>query len=399
MPLFKYKVSDSSGAISELVMEGSSQADASRRIQRRGLIPLEYLGEGTVTQQAKGVFGKKLDVVEFTDRLVPLLEANIPLERSLGIIGEDNEDPVLQETANDLRRGLHEGRRLSELIRERGRTFPQLYAGIVEAGEEAGALAQVMGELRRFLIESKELTSFIISSSIYPAFICITGIVMLCVVLGVIIPKFASALAGAGIKSAATDFLLALSGLLGDYWWLSLVFIALLVIVIRGIRKGEGWIRERYDALVLSIPVVKKLVLYSNIARLCRTMAILLRNGVHLLNTVAIANRVIQNKTISHSIEGLSGELRQGQKLSSSLAKSPYIPNLMLKMLSVGEETGSVETMLERVADRYETDLRTLVKRLLSLFEPIVIVALGLGIGTIVTIMFMAIMDMQGGAK
>ena len=256
-----------------------------------------------------------------------------------------------------------------------------------------------MGELRRFLIESKELTSFIISSSIYPAFICITGIVMLCVVLGVIIPKFASALAGAGIKSAATDFLLALSGLLGDFWWLSLVFIALLFIVIRGIRKGEGWIRERYDALVLSIPVVKKLVLYSNIARLCRTMAILLRNGVHLLNTVAIANRVIQNKTISHSIEGLSGELRQGQKLSSSLAKSPYIPNLMLKMLSVGEETGSVEMMLERVADRYETDLRTLVKRLLSLFEPIVIVALGLGIGTIVTIMFMAIMDMQGGAK
>ncbi len=399
MPLFKYKVSDASGSISELVMEGSSQSDASRRIQRRGLIPLEYLGEGTVTTQAKGVFGKKLDVVEFTDRLVPLLEANIPLERSLGIIGEDNEDPVLQQTANDLRRGLHEGRRLSELIRERGRTFPQLYAGVVEAGEEAGALAQVMGELRRFLLESKELKSFIISSSIYPAFICVTGIIMLCVVLGVIIPKFASALAGAGIKSAATDFLLALSSLLGDYWWMSLVLIALLAIIIHGIRKGDGWIRERYDALVLTIPVVKKLVLYSNIARLCRTMAILLRNGVHLLNTVAIANRVIQNKTISHSIEGLSGELRQGQKLSSSLAKSPYIPNLMLKMLSVGEETGSVETMLERVADRYETDLRTLVKRLLSLFEPIVIVALGLGIGTIVTIMFMAIMDMQGGAK
>ena len=399
MPLFKYKVSDASGTISELVMEGSSQADASRRIQRRGLIPLEYLGEGTLTQQTQGVFGKKLDVVEFTDRLVPLLEANIPLERSLGIIGEDNEDPVLQQTANDLRRGLHEGRKLSELIRERGRTFPQLYAGVVEAGEEAGALAQVMGELRRFLLESKELKSFIISSSIYPAFICLTGIIMLCVVLGVIIPKFATALAGAGIKSAATDFLLALSGLLSSYWWLSLVFIVLVVIAIRGIRKEDSWIRLKYEALVLSIPVVKKLVLFSNIARLCRTMAILMRNGVHLLNTVAIANRVIQNKIISQSIGGLAGELRQGQKLSTSLSKSPYIPNLMLKMLSVGEETGSVETMLERVADRYETDLRTLVKRLLSLFEPIVIVALGLGIGTIVTIMFMAIMDMQGGAK
>lgn len=399
MPLFKYKVSDASGAVSELVMEGTSRTDASRRIQRRGLIPLEYLGEGALNQKSGGVLGKGLDVVEFTDRLVPLLEANIPIERALGIIGEDNENAALQQTANDLRRGLHEGRKLSELIRERGRAFPQLYAGIVEAGEEAGALAQVMGELRRFLLESKELKSFIISSSIYPAFICLTGIIMLCIVLGVIIPKFATALAGAGIKSAATDVLLALSSFLSGYWWLSLVLVAAVIVIIHGIRKEESWIRQQYDAAVLSIPVIKKLVLYSNIARLCRTMAILLRNGVHLLNTVAIANRVIQNTVISSSIGGLAGELRQGQKLSSSLSKSPYIPNLMLKMLSVGEETGSVETMLERVADRYEADLRTLVKRLLSLFEPIVIIVLGLGIGTVVTIMFMAIMDMQGGAK
>lgn len=399
MPLFKYKVSDSNGDITELVMEGTSQADAARRIQRRGLMPLEFLGEGAVTQTSNGVFTHGLDVVEFTDRLVPLLEANIPLEKSLGIIGDDNEDPVMQQTVNDLRKGLHEGRKLSDLIRERGRTFPQLYAGIVEAGEEAGALAQVMGELRRFLMESRELKGFIISSSIYPAFICIVGVIMLCIVLGVIIPKFATALAGAGIKSSATDLLLTFSNLLTNYWWLSLVAIALAMYAVHAIRQENSWLRFQYDALLLKLPITKKLVMYSNIARLCRTMAILLRNGVHLLNTVSIANRVIQNKVISESISGLSGELRQGQKLSAALTKSPYIPSLMLKMLAVGEETGSVETMLERVADRYEADLKALIKRMLSLFEPLVIVALGLGIGSIVTIMFLAIMDMQGGAK
>lgn len=399
MPLFKYKVSDSNGDITELVMEGTSQADAARRIQRRGLMPLEFLGEGAVTQTSSGVFTHGLDVVEFTDRLVPLLEANIPLEKSLGIIGDDNEDPVMQQTVNDLRKGLHEGRKLSDLIRERGRTFPQLYAGIVEAGEEAGALAQVMGELRRFLMESRELKGFIISSSIYPAFICIVGVIMLGIVLGVIIPKFATALAGAGIKSSATDLLLTFSNLLTNYWWLSLVAIALAMYAVHAIRQENSWLRFQYDALLLKLPITKKLVMYSNIARLCRTMAILLRNGVHLLNTVSIANRVIQNKVISESISGLSGELRQGQKLSAALTKSPYIPSLMLKMLAVGEETGSVETMLERVADRYEADLKALIKRMLSLFEPLVIVALGLGIGSIVTIMFLAIMDMQGGAK
>ncbi|MBR6470417.1 MAG: type II secretion system F family protein, partial [Victivallales bacterium] len=126
-----------------------------------------------------------------------------------------------------------------------------------------------------------------------------------------------------------------------------------------------------------------------------RTMAILMRSGVPLLNTVSIANRVIQNWVIRRSLDEVSGELRQGQKISSALAKSKYIPSLMLKMISVGEETGNVEEMLDRVADRYETDLRKNVKRLLSLFEPIVIILLGLGIFVIVLLMFTAIMDMQ----
>ena len=141
MPLFKFKVSDASGSISELLIEGDSQTDATRRVQRRGLMPLEFLGEGAKTAQNSGkLFGPKLDVVEFTDRLVPLLEANIPLEKALGIVGEAQENPVLQQTVTDLRRGLHEGRKLSDLIRERGRAFPQLYAGIVVAGAMAWAM-------------------------------------------------------------------------------------------------------------------------------------------------------------------------------------------------------------------------------------------------------------------
>jgi len=124
-------------------------------------------------------------------------------------------------------------------------------------------------------------------------------------------------------------------------------------------------------------------------------MAILMRSGVHLLNTVSIANRVIQNLEIRDSLEEISGELRQGQKISTALAKSKYIPPLMLRMVSVGEETGAVESMLERVADRYDADLKKLVRRLLSLFEPAVIVCLGLGVAGIVLMMFLAIMDMQ----
>ena len=398
MTLHRFKVSDAAGKVSEMLIEGDSQNDAARRVQSRGLVPLDYLGEGSLSNKTAGLFQPKLNVVDFTERLVPLLEANITLERALGIVGDDQSNPALAATVADLRRGLHEGRKLSELIRERGRLFPQLYAGVVEAGEEAGALPQVMSELRRFLSESQELKSFIISSSVYPAFIAVTGVFMLVFVLGVIVPRFASAMTGAGIESTATDILLGLSAFLKSYWWTFLIVLGVFAYLFLQLRRENSPFRNWFDRVILKTPIAGKLVLYGNIARLCRTMAILMRSGVHLLNTVVIANRVVQNRAIGQSIVGLSGELRQGQRLSTALSRSPYIPGLMLKMIAVGEETGAVETMLERVAERYESDMKRLVKRLLSLFEPLVIVGLGLSVGLIVLLMFMAIMDMQGAA-
>lgn len=394
MALYRYKVSDSSGKISELFIDGESQADAARRIQRRGLMPLEYLGQGSTAAKHGSILRKKLDVVDFTERLVPLLEANITLEKALTIVGEDQQNKILAGTASELRQGLHEGRKLSDLIRERS-AFPPLYAGVVEAGEEAGALPQVMQELRSFLTEAHELKAFIISASIYPAFIAFSGVAMLIFVLGVIVPRFAVALSGAGIESGATSLLLATAGFLQNYWFLLLLIPIIIAILIYQIRREDGIIRQTYDKWVLQMPLVSQLVLCSNLSRLCRTMAILMRSGVHLLDTVNIANRVVQNTEMKRSLNELSGELRQGQRISAALSKSKYIPSLMLRMIAVGEETGSVENMLERVAERYETDLRRLIKRLLSLFEPLVIISLGLGVGGIVLLMFMAIMDMQ----
>ncbi|MBQ6472644.1 MAG: type II secretion system F family protein [Victivallales bacterium] len=396
MPLFKFKVSDAEGKISELLIEGDNQTDASRRIQRRGLMPLDFLGQGATASGGKTA---KFSVVEFTDRLVPLLEANISLDRALGIMGDDRENASIGELSTELRRGLHEGRKLSDLIKERGRMFPPLYSGIVEAGEEAGALAQVMAQLRNFLMEADELRSFLISASIYPAFIATAGVLMLAFILGVIIPKFARSMAGAGIQSTATTILLGLSGALQSYWWIILVFIALLLFLGLRLRNPASPVRRIYDEWILKTPLAGRLVMYSNISRLARTMAILMRSGVHLLDTVSIASRVVQNNTIRESIAGLSGDLRQGQKLSAALSQSKYIPGLMLKMIAVGEETGSVDTMLDRVADRYESDMRKLVKRLLSFFEPAVIVVLGLCVGFIVVLMFLAIMDMQNIAR
>ena len=217
-------------------------------------------------------------------------------------------------------------------------------------------------------------------------------------VLGGIVPKFAASLAGAGIQSQATDFLMALSTGLRTHWWVGVLLVVLAGVFLRQLRQPEGALRRWWDDLVVRLPLFGKLTLDSNLSRFSRTMAILMRSGVPLLHTVSIASRVIQNHAIRSSLDEVSGELRQGQKISGALSKSRFVPSLMLRMVAVGEETGNVEEMLDRVADRYEGDLRKSIKRLLSLFEPLVIVLLGLGIGLVVFLMFSAIMDMQHAA-
>lgn len=397
MGLYRFKVSDTAGAVRELLIEGDSQTDATRRVQRRGLLPLAFLGEGAAAAASREAgWRSRFDVVDFTDRLVPLLEANIPLERALAIVGESRDESFSTQLVGDLRRGLHEGRRFSDLIRDRGRLFPRLYASIVQAGEEAGALPQVMGQLRRFLVESRELRAFIVSASVYPLFIVFAGTVMLGVVLGVIVPRFAGVLAASGgAVSTPTRILLAMSAFARGFWWLVPLALAGVALLGLQVRRENSALRAAFDRWVLTSPVAGRLVLYSNLARLARTMAILMRAGVHLLDTVTIASRVVQNQAMAHSLAGLSGELRQGQRLSDAMSQSRHIPTMMLRMVAVGEETGSVDTMLERVAERYEADLKRLVKRLLSVFEPVVIICLGIAVGSVVMLMFLAIMNMQ----
>lgn len=399
MAIYKYKVSDASGKISETLVEGDSRAEALRRLQSRGVVPLEFLGEGALAVAApRGAFGRgKFDVIDFTDRLVPLLQAHIPLERALGIVGEGMENPFSAGVVAELRKGLHEGRKFSQLIRDRGRMFPSMYASVVEAGEEAGALPQVMADLHRFLTEGRELRGFVLSASIYPCFVITVSIGLLGFLLGVIVPKFAQMLAGAGRHPTfSTRMLIGASDLVRGYWWVLPILLAAAVAVFMRARN-EGRVRQWLDTVSLRIPVVRDIVLYSNMARLARTMSILMRSGVHLLDTVAISARILSNSHIRQSISGMASDLRQGQRLSAALGGGKVVPQFMLRMLAVGEETGEVEQMLERVADRYEGDLRRKIRGLLSIFEPVVIVILGGIVGSIALTLFMAINDLRSG--
>jgi len=386
MPLFKFKVAAHTGTVSEILVEGDNEPDALSRVRRRGLMPMKNLGRiDGHGQSGIGCLLRPFDAVAFTNRLAPLLAAHIPLERALCILAEGMEvGSRPRAIVSDLRRGLHEGRKLSELIREHGKAFPPVYANLVEAGEESGALPEVIQELRRFLNERRELNNFLFTSSIYPA--VVLGAVFSVVVFLFVffIPRFGAIFTNLGKPvPTPTAVMLWISSTGGALWWLwgsCLLGTGYFIHTIRGGGKSRDW----WDQWILSVPLLRHLVQTVEMSLFTRTLAILAVNQVHLLKAVAVGCRVIQNRTIAASMSGLAGDLKAGAKLSAALGKSPHVPKLVLQMLAVGEESGDAAAMLEQVAGQLEEQLRIQIKRLLALFEPLVIMFLAIIVASVV---------------
>jgi type II secretory pathway component PulF len=214
--------------------------------------------------------------------------------------------------------------------------------------------------------------------------------------LAVIVPRFAEMLVTAGIEPTfSTQFLIWLSAAVHKGWWLAPLLVAGALVAYHYAKRSEGG-RRFLDQWLLKIPFIGRIALYSNLARMARTMSILMRGGVHILDTVNISARVLQNSVLRSALASVTPELRRGERLAKALSHTDFMPPYMLKMIAVGDETGNVESMLERVADRFEGDLRKMISRGLALLEPAVIIALGLVVGLIVITMFLAIMQLQG---
>ncbi len=399
MPLYRFKISDASGKVSETIVEAENQKDAVKRLRARRAVVLSFLGDANdLGERNKHVFKRhRFDPVDFTDRLVPLLEAGITLEKSFQILGDATDNPDEKQLIHDLRRGLHEGRPLSKLISDRGKLFPRIYGSIVEAGEESGALAEVMAELRRFMMSSQEMKSFLISSSIYPAVVLVVSIGVVLVMMGVIVPEFSKVFTSSGKAiPAATQFLMDCSSIVTSYWWTLLLVIAGILGLVKALQ-GDGKVKTSWDQHILKVPLIGKVVHYSNLSRMLRTMSVLMKSGVHLLDTVTISSKVLSNTTMKSSISSLTTDLRKGEKLSNALSKSEYITPMVTRMLAVGEETGQPGEMLGRIADRFEEDVKKRLKKVIALFEPLMILMLAIVVGGILIIMFMSILDMSSG--
>ena len=376
MTLYHYKAVTPSGETLEGRMDVASPDEVVSKLQDAGNIPLEVRdadtagGGGLFSALTRKATLSEAQIVQLTTQLATLLGAGQPLDRALQILldlPESEKARALLERIRDVVRG---GATLSDALEAARDTFSRLYVNLVRAGEAGGSLEDTLRRLADYLERSRQLKSSVINALIYPAFLVGMVLVSLFVLLVVVVPQFEQMFADMDVEMPLiTRIVVGVGATLQNYWWLllgALVF-------------GFAWLRRRMadpvarlaiDERLLNMRVVGGLVRKLETARLARTLGTLLKNGVPLLGALTIGRNVMGNSALAEAVAGAAEEVKTGGGLGFALGQSKKFPKLALQMVSVGEESGELDTMLLKVADTFDVEVKNTLERLLAALVP-----------------------------
>lgn len=377
---------------------GSLTADTekavARELQKQGLTPV-YVG----TESKKPIElklpafsgAKRRDVLFFTQELSTLLNSGVPLDRALSITGELTERPHFRFIVLDILRVLKGGRSLADSLATHPEYFNELYVNMVRAGEAGGSLAIIFERLAEFERSRDDLRGYIISSMVYPALLTTVGIVSIIVLLTFVVPRFASVFEDGRMKiPLPTQIMLSVSKVVQAYWWVAALVIGMSAASLRFFIQTEKG-RLYWDRWRLTIPMLGGALRKAETARFARAMSTLVANSVPLVQSIGISAGIMSNRAISGSLREVSQGVKRGEGIAGPIRKAGVFPPLASHLLTVGEETGRLDQMFGRMADIYETDTRAAIRRFTSLFEPLVILVMGIVVGSLILSMLLAI--------
>jgi general secretion pathway protein F len=392
---FYFKAVASDGKVRTGTLVGENPKTIARELSRQGLTPV-YVG---AEEQKSGLNfelpsfggGRRKDVLFFTQELTTLLNSGIPLDKTLSIAAEITERTHFKEIILDILRMLKGGKAFAECLAAHPQYFSELYINMVRAGEASGALGPVFERLSEFERTRDELRSYIIGSMVYPALLTLVGFASMFILMYFVVPRFAQIFVESHMKMPLPTMLMVeTSNIVRSY---GLIAIGLLVAAIIGvaayIRTPAG--RLLWDRFRLQLPVLGIALRKAETARFARAMGTLVANSVPLVQSIGISAKILNNKTIAGTLDSVAQGVKRGEGISGPLRKTGQFPPLAAHLLTVGEETGKLDVMFHRMADIYEVETRDAIKKFTALFEPVIILVMGIMIGTLILSMLLAI--------
>ncbi len=400
MPLYSYKAVKPNGEVFDGEMEMADEQSLVHHLQAEGCMPLEVVLAGGIASRLRqalsgsstsGLPQKK--ILHFTQELATLLEAGLTLDRALQILSDLSDDEELRALMIRLREKVQSGATFSAALEEEKGSFSSLYLSMVKAGEAGGVMQTVLARVAEYLERSNELRESVRSALTYPLILLVVAGLSVVLLLVFVVPQFSQMFEDMGqALPLPTRVVIAAGDLFRDYWWLLVGGGLLLTAYIRAsLEKPQ--VRQRWDRRLLGWPLFGDLVAKVETARFARTLATLLESGLPLLTALNLVKEGIGNSVIAEGMSDAAESLKRGRGLADPLLEQKILPPLALQMIKVGEESGNLEPMLNKVADIFDKEVRASVKQMLTLLEPLLIVGLGLIVAGIIISILLAVLS------
>lgn len=402
MPTYSYTARDRNGKVYAATMEAPSIRDVAASLRERGLFVSEIKAPktGLNADIKMPAFLDRVglrDVTIFSRQFATVINAGLPVVQSLAILSRQADKAKMKETLTKVREDVETGLPLSDALSKHPSIFNRLYVFLVRAGEVSGNLDGILERVADYFEKQSALRGKIRSAMTYPAVVLVIALAVTYFLLTGIVPQFAGILDQlGGDLPVITRVLVAISDYLQNFWWLNLILIVgLIVFVTFYYRTNNG--RHVIDRLMLKLPILGPLVQKSSIASFSSTFGLLLKSGVNIVESIEITKGTAGNIIVEDILDEAKNAVQRGEQISTTLSKYPNVyPPLVSSMIAIGEETGAVDTMLEKIAEFYDREVDEAVEGLTAALEPMLIVFLGGIVGFIVAGMFLPMFAIIG---
>jgi type IV pilus assembly protein PilC len=399
MARYAYQVKNKSGSMTQGEIQAGSEAEARTRLRSQQLevvriISLAGGAQRSAKPRATGMFAPKVaskDLQIFIRQFATLVNAGISIVDGLKILSEGLRPGPLREAAAEIKTTIEGGKKLYEAVAQHSHIFDRLFVNMVRAGEEAGILDTILQRLSTYIEKSQKIKGQVKGALVYPAVILAVAGLVIAGILVFVIPKFQQFFtAGGGELPALTQYVVNLSENLQANWY---IYIGVMIggyFFIANLVKDEAN-RETVDHIMLKVPIIGEVVQKSTLARLTRTLSTLLTSGVGIIEAIEIAARTSGNMVIEKAMLRVKDNVINGKKFGDALKKEPIFPDMVRQMILIGDESGTTDIMLGKIADFYEDEIETAVKSMTSLIEPLMMVFLGGIIAILVLAMYLPV--------
>jgi len=392
--VFTWEGTDRKGGKVKGELSGTNTALVKAQLRKQGINPTKVRKKG-ISLFSKGKKIKPMDIALFTRQMATMMGSGVPLLQSFDIIGEGFENPNMRKLVDEIKQEVAAGNSLANSLRKKPQYFDDLYCNLVDAGEQSGALESLLDRVATYKEKTESLKAKIKKAMTYPIAVVVVAIVVSAILLIKVVPQFQSVFANFGAELPAfTRMVISISEALQEWWFIVLFLLFAAAFAFREVHRRSEKFRDGMDRALLKTPVVGDILYKSAVARYARTLSTTFAAGVPLVEALDSVSGATGNVVFRNAVNKIKQDVSSGTQLNFSMRTTGVFPSMAVQMAAIGEESGSLDNMLDKVASYYEEEVDNAVDNLTTLMEPMIMAVLGVLVGGLIIAMYLPIFQL-----